>query len=56
VRALGRSLQLLGLVLPLVGLLHALSGGARPEAWELGLLAAGVCVFLAGWTLQRWAR
>ena len=53
VRKLGRALQLVGLVVPLVGLMHGLQRGPRAEAWELGLLAGGVAVFLLGWQLQR---
>jgi hypothetical protein len=54
VRELGRTLQVIGLVLPLTGLLLGLSGhGSRAMALEIGLLAGGAAVFFAGWWLAR---
>jgi len=52
-RSLGRALQALGLVLPLVGLLYGLERRSDAMTMELGLLVAGVVVFLLGWQLQR---
>lgn len=54
-RTLGRALQVLGLVLPLTGLLLALQSGRSMDAmsWEFGLLVAGVAVFWAGLQIQR---
>jgi hypothetical protein len=51
--SLGRSLQLVGLVLLPVGLFHGFEGGPNAMALEIGFLVAGVAVFLAGWRLGR---
>jgi hypothetical protein len=37
----------------LVGLLLGLRGGPQALAWEFGLLAAGVALFVVGWMLER---
>ena len=57
---LGKALQAIGLVIPLVGLFRAFSeggfGGANSRSlamWELGMLAFGVLLFLAGTALLR---
>ena len=52
-RAVGRFLQASALVVLLVGLFFGLEGGPHAMARELGLLAAGVILFLAGLGLQR---
>ncbi len=58
--SLGKGLQAIGLVIPLVGLFRAFSegglggGSSRSLAmWELGMLAFGVLLFLAGTALLR---
>lgn len=53
-RTLGRALQLIGLVLPLTGLMMALQQqGGDAMGFEMGLLGLGVLVFLAGVQLQK---
>ena len=54
-RAFGRSLQVLGLVLPITGLLLALQSRSGMDAmgYEFGLLALGAGVFWIGLTIQR---
>lgn len=53
-RSLGRFLQLLGLVLPLTGLMMAIGGqGGEAMAFEMGLLGLGVVIFLVGLGIQR---
>jgi len=54
VRAFGRGLQLIGLVLPITGFLLAESS-LRDQAMtvELAFLALGAGVFWVGWRLQR---
>jgi len=52
-RGLGRSLQILGLVLLPVGLIYGVEGGRSSMALEIGFGVAGVAVFLLGLALQR---
>ena len=54
-RALGRGLQTLGLVLPLTGLLMSLQkgGGIDAMSYEFGLLVLGVIVFWVGLQIQK---
>ncbi len=54
-RALGRGLQALGLVLPLTGLFMSLQkgGGMDAMSYEFGLLVLGVIVFWIGWEIQK---
>jgi len=52
-RGLGRSLQILGLVLLPVGLIYGVEGGPNSMALEIGFGVAGVAVFLLGLALQR---
>jgi len=52
-RAVGRALQLLGLVLLPVGLLFGLDGGSRGMTLEIGFGLAGVAIFLLGLQLQK---
>ncbi len=52
-RTLGRALQALGLILPILGLLFGLERTANAMPLELGLLAGGAAVFLIGWQLQQ---
>lgn len=52
-RSLGRSLQILGLVLLPVGLIYGLERGPNSMALEIGFGAVGVAVFLVGLALQR---
>jgi hypothetical protein len=51
--SVGRALQVLGLVLLPMGLLHGLEGGQNAMTLELGFLGAGAAVFLLGTKLQR---
>ncbi len=58
--SLGKGLQAIGLVIPLVGLFRAFSeghlGGANSRGlamWELSMLAFGALLFLAGTALLR---
>lgn len=56
--SLGRSLQIVGLILAPLGLVHYAWGVGRfPEAslmnWELGLLFVGAICFLLGQRLAR---
>jgi len=53
-RALGRALQLLGLVLPLTGLMISLQskGGMQAMSYEFGMLVGGVALFWIGLQLQ----
>ena len=51
-RQLGRTLQLAGLTMPLVGLLWGLDRRESAMSVELGLLLGGVCIFLIGWKIQ----
>jgi hypothetical protein len=53
VSSFGRALQVLGLVLLPMGLLHGLEGGPNAMSLELGFLGAGAAVFLLGTKLQR---
>jgi hypothetical protein len=57
VQTLGRGLQVLGLVLLPVGLLHGFEhgfeGGPNAMGLELGFLAAGALAFLLGTRLAR---
>ena len=50
-KALGRFLQLLGLVMLPVGLLYGERGGANAMTLEFGLLGLGAAFFYAGWIL-----
>ena len=50
---MGRSLQVLGLVLLPAGLFYGFEGGPNAMSLELGFLAAGAAVFLIGLKLQR---
>ena len=54
-RAFGRALQFVGLVLPLTGLMMSIQSGGGMEAmgFEFGLLVAGAAVFFIGLQLQR---
>lgn len=52
-RALGRALQLTGLVLLPVGLLHGFEGGPNAMTLEISFLVAGVAAFLAGRKLAK---
>jgi hypothetical protein len=52
-QALGRGLQILGLVLLPVGFLYGIEGGPNALTVELGFLAAGAVAFLVGWRLAR---
>jgi hypothetical protein len=52
-RAVGRALQFLGLVLLPAGLLLAWEGGPDAMALEIGFGLAGGAVFLIGLQLQR---
>ena len=52
-RATGRALQVLGLILLPLGVLFALEGGPHAMSLEIGLGLAGVAVFLLGLQLQR---
>ena len=54
-RTLGRGLQLLGMTLPLVGILMAetATSGGNAMAFDFGLLALGAAVFLFGVRLGR---
>ncbi len=52
---IARGLQLLGLALPIAGVLLA-EGGAQPGqamTFEFGFLVAGAALFYVGWRLQR---
>ncbi len=49
----GRSLQVLGLVLLPIGLFYGFDGGPNATSLELGFLAAGAAAFLLGLRLQR---
>ena len=51
--ALGRALQILGLVLLPLGLLYGAEGGPNAMSLELGFLAVGAGIFLLGHRLQR---
>jgi hypothetical protein len=60
VYSLAKGLQAIGLVIPLVGLFRAFSeggfGGPNSRSlamWELGMLALGALLFLAGTALLR---
>lgn len=53
VETMGRSLQVLGLVLLPVGLFYGFDGGTNAMSLEIGFLAAGAAVFLLGLRLQR---
>jgi hypothetical protein len=54
VREVGRALQVIGLVLPLTGLMLGLSGsGSRAMNLEIALLGGGAAIFTLGWWLQR---
>jgi len=53
VETVGRSLQVLGLVLLPVGLLYGFEGGPHAMSLELGFLAAGAAAFLVGLRLKR---
>jgi hypothetical protein len=50
---MGRSLQVLGLVLLPIGLFYGFEGGTNAMSLEIGFLAAGAAVFLLGLRLQR---
>jgi hypothetical protein len=52
---LGRALQVLGLVLPLTGLMLSLQKGGGMEAmsYEFGMLVVGAAVFWIGLQLQK---
>ena len=52
-RTLGRTLQVVGLVLPITGFLLAESS-MRQQAMtvEFGMLAAGAGIFILGWKLR----
>ena len=59
-QSLGKFLQALGLVIPLVGIFRAFSeeaasreGGRGIAMMELGMLALGVLLYLAGTALVR---
>ncbi|MHC4223738.1 MAG: hypothetical protein ACYSX0_03965 [Planctomycetota bacterium] len=53
-REVGRALQVIGLVLPLTGLMLGLSGsGSRAMNLEIALLGGGAAIFTLGWWLQR---
>ncbi len=53
-RTFARALQLLGLVLPLTGLMMALQQqGGQAMVFEMGLLGLGVVVFVIGVQLQK---
>ena len=53
--ALGRALQVLGLVLPLTGLMLSIQsrGGMDAMSYEFGMLVGGAAIFWVGLQLQR---
>ena len=52
VETVGRSLQVLGLILLPMGLFYGFDGGPNAMSLELGFLAAGAAAFLVGLRLQ----
>jgi hypothetical protein len=50
---LGRSLQLMGLILLPMGLFYGFDGGPNAMSLELGFLAVGAAAFVVGLRLQR---
>jgi hydrogenase/urease accessory protein HupE len=54
-RSLGRGLQVLGLVLPLTGLMlgEASTNSSNAMAYEFGFLALGAALFVAGMQLAK---
>lgn len=53
VETLGRSLQVLGLILLPMGLFYGFDGGPNAMSLELGFLAVGAAAFVVGLRLQR---
>ena len=53
-RMLGRALQVLGLVLPLTGLMISLQtkGGMSAMSYEFGMLIGGAAIFWVGLQIQ----
>lgn len=53
-RMLGRALQVLGLVLPLTGLMISLQSrdGMSAMSYEFGMLVGGAAIFLVGLRMQ----